>query len=54
MIDWTDHNIAFVVTSYAIVFCVLAVVVAATLMRATSLRKTLKAMNLPDTGRDQA
>jgi heme exporter protein CcmD len=55
MIDWTASHISFVITAYAIVFAVLAIVVAATLMRASSLRKTLKAMNLPDTGeKDQA
>jgi heme exporter protein CcmD len=55
MIDWTADHIAFVITAYAIVFAVLAAVLVATLMRASSLRKTLKAMNLPDTGeKDQA
>ena len=55
MIDWTADHISFVIVAYAIVFAVLALVVARTLMRASSLRKTLKAMNLPDTGeRDQS
>jgi heme exporter protein CcmD len=54
MIDWSASHINFVIAAYAIVFIVLAVIVVTTLMRATTLKKTLAAMKLPDTGHKDA
>jgi heme exporter protein CcmD len=54
MIDWNADHIDFVIVAYAIVFAVLAVVVVTTLMRAATLKKTLAAMKLPDTGHKDA
>ncbi len=50
MIDWNDHNINFVIVAYAIVVLVLLALVAATLLRAAALKKTLAGMKLSDPG----
>ena len=50
MLDWNADHVSFVIAAYAIVFVVLAVVVGATLMRASALKKTLRNMKLADTG----
>jgi heme exporter protein CcmD len=50
MIDWNGDHIGFVLTAYVIVAVVLAIVVAMTLQRAATLKKTLAEMKLPDTG----
>jgi heme exporter protein CcmD len=54
MIDWHAHNINFVIVAYAIVVVVLLALVAATLMRAAALKKTLAEMKLPDPGHKDA
>jgi heme exporter protein CcmD len=54
MIDWNADHIDFVIVAYAIVFAVLAVVVVATLLRASALKKTLADMKLPDSGQKDA
>lgn len=50
MINWNADHIDFVIVAYVIVFIVLAAIVIATLMRASTLKKTLGDMKIPDTG----
>jgi hypothetical protein len=50
MIDWSANHISFVIVAYAIVGLVLLAVVAATLLRASRLKKVLGQMKLADPG----
>lgn len=50
MINWTADHVSFVIVAYAIVGLVLLAVVATTLQRASTLKKTLAEMKLSDTG----
>ena len=52
MVNWSADHISFVIVAYAIVVLVLGTVVAATLLRASALKKTLRDLNMPDSGQN--